>query len=65
MRDDKTGWEIVFDGTRRGLWGNEILPPRDSQPSTLWAGNRTVRKYTRTGRHRRRPDVTLVNLIED
>jgi hypothetical protein len=54
MRDDKTGWEIIWDGTPRGVWGSELLPPRDQLPSPVWSTT-SKRKYTRTGRYSQRP----------
>lgn len=50
VREDRTGWEIVWDGTDRGLLGRSLLPPRDSNPSEVWV-SKSVRKYTKTGRH--------------
>lgn len=44
MMDDKTGWEIVWDGTQ------PLIPPRDSHPSEVW-NTEVKRKYTWTGRH--------------
>jgi hypothetical protein len=56
MRDDKTGWLIIFDGTDRGLMGRELLPPRPSNPSGVWS-YKAKRLYTRTGRYAKRPAI--------
>ncbi len=50
MREDRTGWMIVFDGTIYGSWGREILPARDSHPSEFWSTT-SPRKYTKSGRY--------------
>lgn len=50
MIEDKTGWEIIFDGTVFGAWGIYMLPDRESHQSEVWVTpNR--RQYNRTGKH--------------
>lgn len=50
MREDKTGWLIIFDGTPNGEWGRELLPPREQKPNEVWS-TPTRRKYTYTGKY--------------
>ena len=52
MMEDKTGWEIIFDGTDRGLWGRELLPAREQRANEVWT-TPTRRKYTRSGKYAR------------
>ena len=48
------GWHIIFDGTPKGEWGYYLLPPRSQHPNEVWT-TPNHRRYTRTGRHTRRP----------
>lgn len=56
MREDRTGWIIVWDGTDRGLIGRELLPSRDSNPSPVWS-TPSPRKYNKTGKHSKKIEL--------
>lgn len=48
MMEDRTGWEIIFDGTPAGRWGRYLLPPRAQNPSEIWTTTER-RRYKKSG----------------